>query len=340
MIRTQIKNITSYTLSGLALVLTLFSIYPIISMQRDDDLQNKRIEFDKYILMGDNVVQDIRSLLKVDPTFDVNYISQNLEGSGGTPLLAAIYWNNSLTVKVLLRHGAQCQQEDHLQMAVNRNYTAILLMLLAHGARPEGVTIHNKMMIKAVKSRLKETLPKLSLQALTGTLTQPKLSVKARLKNLLSKEHRETSQAKINEKGEMHMTALHWAAAQGQSDALMLLLEHQAEVGAQDEDGNTPLHLAARNGKLNAVKILLAQRALAHLVNQHGDSPVSLAQKYHRADIVELFSEGQASRTVFSSISKLGSSGGFAWQPKGAVEPLPFDVAKKIAQFVLALGLP
>lgn len=53
------------------------------------------------------------------------------------------------------------------------------------------------------------------------------------------------------------LTALHWAAADGQVDALWLLLASGATVDLFDQEGMTPLALAVENEFEDAVELLL-----------------------------------------------------------------------------------
>src|SRR5215208_7101507 len=58
------------------------------------------------------------------------------------------------------------------------------------------------------------------------------------------------------------MTALHWAAMQGNASEVRLLLGAGAKVEATTRNGAyTPLHLATRNGHAAAVRALIVARA-------------------------------------------------------------------------------
>ncbi|CAF99320.1 unnamed protein product, partial [Tetraodon nigroviridis] len=73
-----------------------------------------------------------------------------------------------------------------------------------------------------------------------------------KLASLLSKKG--SSAAKLDNDGK---SALHVAAARGQSDCLAVLLAHSADLTVSDAAGLAPLHLAARNNHLECCRKLL-----------------------------------------------------------------------------------
>lgn len=68
--------------------------------------------------------------------------------------------------------------------------------------------------------------------------------------------------AQINRPG---WTALHYAAAAGDTAIMRILLEHHAYIDAESPTGVTPLMIAAREGMEDAVRMLLAEGADASL---------------------------------------------------------------------------
>ena len=67
--------------------------------------------------------------------------------------------------------------------------------------------------------------------------------------------------AAVSAAGGRGMTPLHLAAALGKLPVLRALIESGADLGAIDSDNSTALHLAARQGQLPAVNTLLDARA-------------------------------------------------------------------------------
>jgi ankyrin repeat protein len=68
-------------------------------------------------------------------------------------------------------------------------------------------------------------------------------------------------------------TALHVAAARGNTDTLLLLLEYAAAPDAANDVGDSPLHLATWFGNHECVKQLLTYSASASLLNALGLDP-------------------------------------------------------------------
>ena len=49
---------------------------------------------------------------------------------------------------------------------------------------------------------------------------------------------------------------MHWAASNGQVNAIKALKEMGADISAKAGDGGTPMHWATSNGKVDAIKAL------------------------------------------------------------------------------------
>ncbi len=68
--------------------------------------------------------------------------------------------------------------------------------------------------------------------------------------------------------------ALHWAANEGQTEAIAVLLEAGADINATERTGMTPLTLASKEGRVEAVTALLAAGADVNARDQIGGSPL------------------------------------------------------------------
>jgi len=74
----------------------------------------------------------------------------------------------------------------------------------------------------------------------------------------------------VNTKGERGMTALHYAAREGNSKIVELLLRFHAQVNAVDDSGWTPLHYAMYRGHKEVALILLRDGADPDIKNRDG----------------------------------------------------------------------
>lgn len=61
----------------------------------------------------------------------------------------------------------------------------------------------------------------------------------------------------LDQMDEFGLTGLHYAAENGDTKMLLLLLEKGALVNCKSEGGATPIHLAAKDAKTEAIQVLL-----------------------------------------------------------------------------------
>ena len=100
------------------------------------------------------------------------------------------------------------------------------------------------------------------------------------VKTLLARE------VQVNRPG---WTALHYAAINGSSTIVKLLLDASAYIDAESAEGQmTPVMLAAMRGRTSVVRLLKEEGADLTLKNADGMTALDLAQHYNRSDIVEL----------------------------------------------------
>ena len=110
-------------------------------------------------------------------------------------------------------------------------------------------------------------------------------------------------------------TALHWAAAVNNCNAMLVLLQNGANRDAQDNKDETPLFLAAREGSFQAVKLLLDHFANRDATDHMDRRPQDIAQERLHQDIVSLLETYQGERHMLN--------GGFASSQHSAMIP-PF----------------
>jgi ankyrin repeat protein len=69
-------------------------------------------------------------------------------------------------------------------------------------------------------------------------------------------------------------TPLHYAAFNGETKAIQILVAHGAAVNATDKDGAAPLHAAATSGYPDAIELLLESGARIDALDRYGDTPL------------------------------------------------------------------
>lgn len=90
--------------------------------------------------------------------------------------------------------------------------------------------------------------------------------------------------AQVNNEG---WTALHYAAAAGETEIVQLLIEKSAEVDATSPNMTTPLMMAAGSGNIYTVKALLDAGADLNLANEQGLTAIDFAKRGGYQDIVD-----------------------------------------------------
>ena len=81
---------------------------------------------------------------------------------------------------------------------------------------------------------------------------------------------------------------LHYAATNGHTEIMDLLLENHAYIDAESPNGTTPLMMAAMYGSTAAVKLLLDAGADPTLRNQLGMTAIDFANKASRREVAEM----------------------------------------------------
>ena len=86
--------------------------------------------------------------------------------------------------------------------------------------------------------------------------------------------------ADMGARSDMLGTPLHAAANRSRYETIAILLEQGAEVDALDKDSRTPLHIAAKNGSVPSVKLLIAAGAdVTHVRVGHGGNRYKLGEQ-------------------------------------------------------------
>lgn len=103
----------------------------------------------------------------------------------------------------------------------------------------------------------------------------------------------------LNQCDNLNQTPLHWAAQEGQLNAVCLLLSYGVNINNQNINGDTPLHLAVKGAHLEVIKVLIAAGANANIKNSEGNSPLFYAEHLdHEPEIVFLLLESAEQSTL------------------------------------------
>lgn len=178
-------------------------------------------------------------------------------------LFKAAKLNNKFEVASLLKRGISPnltepqRGESVLMLAVRENSMGVLQVLLS----APGIN--------------------LDLRAKNGDTA---LMIAAFKKNKPAVEALLVKGAQVNNDG---WTALHYAAAAGETEIVELLVKKSAEVDATSPNMTTPLMMAAGSGNIYTVKALLDSGADLNLANEQGLTAIDFAKRGSHQDIFE-----------------------------------------------------
>jgi len=108
-------------------------------------------------------------------------------------------------------------------------------------------------------------------------------------------EYKQDPRRRTDERHVDTITALCWAASQGDLRGIEGLFARGADLDASDYDGRTPLHLAAAEGHLAVVEALLARGAVVQPRDRWSHTPIDDARRGGHEAIVALL-ESSSSR--------------------------------------------
>jgi uncharacterized protein len=113
------------------------------------------------------------------------------------------------------------------------------------------------------------------------------------------------------------LKAMHYAAGNGNTALMKLLLMHGAEIDAISDTGGTPLHSAAYYGKLAAVKWLVANGADISIKNRQKQPKAArqLAQANKHAEVTSYLKEVEDAGKVKGKNGAKRTAGSSSTQP-------------------------
>ncbi|XP_061535362.1 caskin-2-like isoform X8 [Phycodurus eques] len=84
------------------------------------------------------------------------------------------------------------------------------------------------------------------------------------------------------------MRPLHYAAWQGKTEPLKMLLKAGSSVNGQSDEGQIPLHLSAQHGHYDGSEMLLQHQSNTCISDTAGKTPLDLACEFGRVAVVQL----------------------------------------------------
>ena len=183
----------------------------------------------------------------------------------------AIKQDNDLTMRGLLSRGFDPN-------SATENGSPGLYVALQEGSMKVASVLLDSPKLKAESRNAADESP-LMMAALKGQVDV--------VKRLIARD------ADVNKPG---WTPLHYAATNGHTEVIRLLLEHHAFIDAQSPNGTTPLMMAASYGSPEAVKLLLESGADFSMRNQKQMTAMDFAKNAARPDAVDLLQQAERYR--------------------------------------------
>ena len=242
---------------------------------------------------------------------------------GWTPLFWAAWYGRTECVKLLITAGADVNKADKkgvtpLYMAAKSGCTECVKLLLDAGAdvnkvdedgytplykAEEGGHTECAELLRAAGNTHEPTIeepaptPKITQQAAQAELQRRGISAREYDRKLLyAAENGETELVKlliaagtdVNKADMFGETPLYKAADNGRAECVKLLINAGADVNKANDKGETPLIWAAIKGRTEYLRLLLAAGADVNWADKDGKTPLYWAAYYSHAECVKL----------------------------------------------------
>ncbi|KAL2086426.1 hypothetical protein ACEWY4_017485 [Coilia grayii] len=96
------------------------------------------------------------------------------------------------------------------------------------------------------------------------------------------------NQAAVDIRDQKGMRPLHYAAWQGKTEPMKMLLKAGSSVNSQSEEGQIPLHLSSQHGHYDGSEMLLQHQSNPCIRDHAGKTPLDLACEFGRVGVVQL----------------------------------------------------
>jgi len=199
---------------------------------------------------------EIRSLLerRPDAVLDVG------EHTGATALDSALRYHQLDACRLLLAAGADPLAEDRLGIPV-----------IAY------VPLYRNHRDITLQREFEKLLPLSSFYDEYELSHLHQIVLGVRPLDLRSELERRLCCSQLNQEDKLGYTPLHWAASQGDVNAVRLLLEAGADVDKVNANGESPLHTACRAGSRSCAEALILAGADLHKRLPNGYQPIHTA---------------------------------------------------------------
>ena len=199
---------------------------------------------------------------------------------GGTPLHSAAFLGNTEAIRALLEAGADInarnQRGETPLMVASAPWNDDLAMIVEFVTAVVGLeqTVGEVRRNRPAGARLLEesggTRANQEMDEGKIGFADNALREAIRSGDMDALQTEITASDDLDQRDEMGITPLNWAALTDNLDALRMLLESGADVDATNDDGGTPLHAASFLGRIRIVEALLEADANTRLRNRDG----------------------------------------------------------------------